>query len=732
MHEYRYRAFLCYSHRDSAWAEWLHHALETFPIPPRLVGIETGAGVIPRKLAPVFRDRDELPSAANLSAKVSDALAQSANLVVICSPHSAQSHWVDEEVRTFQRLGRGDRIFCLIVDGEPGASRWAGREHDECMPAALTHRIDAAGGDTDERLEPIAADARPGMDGRVDARTKLVAGLLGVDLDDLKHRERRRRRWKATVAIAVAFVLLCLTTTLAVDAVIARHAAERRQEQAEELVGFMLGDLDDKLREVNRLDILESVATRVVKYFATMPAADQTAEILALRARAELKLGAVRRDQGHVDDSLVNFNDALAASNTLLKKDAANTGYALINAEALSWIGFVDWSQGRLDDALKRFSKARDVLMLARAQNADDTDLLDRLGSVRTNIGRVFEAKNQFPGAHEEYSSVLETYSYLTRREPEKAAWRTELGYAHNNLAQLSMKSGNLEDALAQYLADRDIKQTLLDLDPSSNARREDLIASQAFLGKVFLSCGQTSSALVNLHSAMEGIETLLRIDPNSTDWIEKAGGYGWIYGQALRANGDIAAAEDADAKAISRLAELVRKDPSTVGWQRKLAQAQLENAKRLLVETRFSAAGIAAGAASESLRKVKASPEDAAAQNLAAQIKLVLGDSAHAQGETERAQSFWKEAAASLGPAATDSKDPILVDTRIRVLLRIGSSETAIPELWELADTGYRDPDLMKDLKKFEVEPPVSAAADRIAKVASANAAQSSNAYRN
>ncbi len=599
---FRYRAFLCYSHRDSAWADWLHHALESFPIPTRLVGIETGAGTIPRKLAPVFRDRDELPSATNLSAKVSDALAQSANLVVICSPYAAQSAWVDEEVRTFQRSGT-QRSYLLPHRRRRARCEPLGRARARRVHSFGAHAsFDASGHETDERLDPIAADARPGMDGKANARTKLVAGLLGVDLDDLKHRERRRRRWNATAGIAAAFLLLCLTTTLAVNAVIARHAAERRQKQAEELVGFMLGDLDDKLREVNRLDILESVATRVVKYFATMPAADETSDILALRARAELKLGAVRRDQGHVDDALINFNDALAASSALLGQDAANTGYALINAEALSWIGFVDWSQGRLDDALERFSKAREVLMLARAQNADDTDVLDRLGSARTNIGRVFEAKNQFLKAREEYSSVLETYSYLIRREPEKATWRTELGYAHNNLAQLSMKNGNLEDALAQYLADRDIKQTLLDLDPSSNARREDLIASQAFLGKVFLSCGQTSFALVSLRSAMEGIETLLRIDPNSTDWIAKAGGYGWIYGQALRASGDTDAAQDADVKAINRLADLVGKDSSTVGWQRKLAQAQLENAKRLLAEARFAAAAVAAGSALESL----------------------------------------------------------------------------------------------------------------------------------
>ena len=104
MQEHRYRAFLCYSHRDSAWADWLHDALETYAIPPRLVGLATAAGTIPPHLRPVFRDRDELPSASDLSAKVRDALAQSACFIVICSPHAAQSRWVDEEVVCEQGL----------------------------------------------------------------------------------------------------------------------------------------------------------------------------------------------------------------------------------------------------------------------------------------------------------------------------------------------------------------------------------------------------------------------------------------------------------------------------------------------------------------------------------------------------------------------------------------------------------------------------------------------------
>jgi len=197
---FRFQAFLCYSHRDSAWADWLHDALENYPIPPRMVGLMTTAGVIPRRIAPVFRDRDELPTATDLSTMVSDALTQSANLIVICSPHAAQSRWVNEEVKAFQRLGRAHRIFCLIVDGEPGASAWAGREHDECLPAALTHPVGADNRETGERVEPIAADARPGGDGRTGARLKLIAGLLGVGFDDLIHRERRRRRSRWMIA----------------------------------------------------------------------------------------------------------------------------------------------------------------------------------------------------------------------------------------------------------------------------------------------------------------------------------------------------------------------------------------------------------------------------------------------------------------------------------------------------------------------------------------------------
>ena len=45
----KYRAFLSYSHRDAAWAKWLHRALEAYRIDKDLVGRETAHGLVPGK-----------------------------------------------------------------------------------------------------------------------------------------------------------------------------------------------------------------------------------------------------------------------------------------------------------------------------------------------------------------------------------------------------------------------------------------------------------------------------------------------------------------------------------------------------------------------------------------------------------------------------------------------------------------------------------------------------------
>ena len=113
MGEYRYKAFISYSHADERWGRWLHRQLEAFQLPSR-----TGESAsLPRRpLRPVFRDRDELASSGDLSQSLVDALSESENLIIVCSRHAAASQWVNAELQRFIDMGRNDRIFPLIVD----------------------------------------------------------------------------------------------------------------------------------------------------------------------------------------------------------------------------------------------------------------------------------------------------------------------------------------------------------------------------------------------------------------------------------------------------------------------------------------------------------------------------------------------------------------------------------------------------------------------------------------
>jgi WD40 repeat protein len=193
-----YRAFFSYSRADERIANWLHGQLDRYRTPKDIVA----SGAAPAKLHPIFRDRTDLQSGGQLDEALRRALDDSEALVVLCTPTSAKSQWVNAECEAFVRAGREDRIFPVIGAGEPNS----GNPETECFPPALRDRSLLA---ADLREVKLPSGQVVG-DGREIGRLKLIAGLLGVPLDLLVRRERRRQRLflAAATASAVAFAVL--------------------------------------------------------------------------------------------------------------------------------------------------------------------------------------------------------------------------------------------------------------------------------------------------------------------------------------------------------------------------------------------------------------------------------------------------------------------------------------------------------------------------------------------
>ena len=146
--EPRYTAFLSYSHKDAAAAARLHRRLETYQLPKRLVGTMTARGPVPARLWPIFRDREELPAATDLSETVREALARSGALIILCSPDAAASLWVAEEIETFRRLHPDRPILAAILERRSArllSRGLAGFRPGRHLARAARHRSAAAG-----------------------------------------------------------------------------------------------------------------------------------------------------------------------------------------------------------------------------------------------------------------------------------------------------------------------------------------------------------------------------------------------------------------------------------------------------------------------------------------------------------------------------------------------------------------------------------------------------------
>jgi tetratricopeptide (TPR) repeat protein len=334
----KYCAFISYSHTDSKVARRLHRWLESYRVPARLVGKDTPIGPVPPRLRPIFRDREELPTSANLGSQITSALNESAALLVICSPRSASSRWVNEEILTFRRQGKSDRIFCLIVDGEPNAGDHPGMADLECFPASLRFELDDKGEITSIPVEPIAADLRPGKDGQRDSFLKLAAGLAGVGFDELKQRELQRKLRQAFALSAASLLLLAVMAGLAVSAILSRREATRQKEAAvsernraernfeaakEAVDRFYTKVSENQLLKAEGLQPLRSeLLEEALEYYQGFLSQHRDDPNLKLEfAKVQGKVGEILSDLGKSEEALVSIKESI----TLLEKLLQNS-----------------------------------------------------------------------------------------------------------------------------------------------------------------------------------------------------------------------------------------------------------------------------------------------------------------------------------------------------------------------------------------------------------------------
>lgn len=474
---YRYWAFISYSHADAAWARWLHRALENYRIPARLVGRDTAFGPVPKKLFPVFRDRDELPGSAELGPALQDALRRSRFQIVIASPNSARSRWVNEEIRFFKSLGRATRVLALIVDGEPNATD-KGQPAAECFPQALRFHVDGGGQLTAQPAELIAADARKAGDGKANALLKLVSGILGLGFNDLRQRELQARNRRLAILASIATAVSAVTVILALVAYQARNDALRRQQQAEDLLQFMLGDLRDKLEPIGKLAILDAVGNKAMDYFATLDQADLTDAALASRATALRQIGDVRIKQGDMKGAAEAIDEALRLDEELVARHPEDVGYLRNMSDSLYAMGNAHYLKGEAELARPWLERNAEAVARLLAIEPGNAEWIRLFAEANQNLGGLAFARKDLAAAERYFATAIARQQELVAADPANEEFIQVLSHLHGWMWSLESERRAWQAALDRASTQAELQRRLLELAPDNANHRFYLAAA--------------------------------------------------------------------------------------------------------------------------------------------------------------------------------------------------------------------------------------------------------------
>jgi tetratricopeptide (TPR) repeat protein len=663
-----YWAFISYSHHDSPSARWLQQALEKYEIPRRLVGRPTPAGPAPKYFKPIFRDRTDMAVDADLAARVDNALADSAYLIVVCSPHAAESHWVEREIKLFRTKHDASRVFSVIVAGDPEHGK------DNCFPPSLRR------GEREEasvHSEPLAADLRAIGDGRRGTLLKMCAGMLGVGLDELVRRDDQRRR-RRLVSITVASTAgMAIAVALATMALFARNEAEVQRSHAEGLIEFMLSDLRKKLEPSGRLDLMDGVGRKALEYYDAQDPSHLDLQSLARRARALRLMGEINVQRGNLTDALESFKSASATTGELLNR-SPNDGQIIFNhAQNVFWVGEIARQRGNLAEAEASFQRYRSLAERLVSLNPQNDDWREEIVYADSALGVLYLAQGRAADALTPFERTYPIVELLAQRHTDDLSRLVDLGQAHAWLANALQKLGRLAEARAHRDAELNVYRSVLAKDPTFRPAKFSTIVALLDRGQIAMLCDDMEGALADFKESSRQAETLLINEPENMDLTGVVAAGHVDLGEALLDLGRVEAARTEQARAHSLLTSARSRDHTVALWRNYNDQATL---LETAIDARLGLHSEALALDESMLSRLnvsKGSEVNTEPFLLLQRCRLQTGDELIALGRGEEARAEWTAIVRSLsGPLG--GFEPQLLIVLEKTDKRLGQFEEA------------------------------------------------------
>jgi serine/threonine-protein kinase len=518
----------------------------------------------------------------------------------------------------------------------------------------------------------------------------------------IRNKPRRRRLRLAIAAAVVLLVSGAAKYTVDLErertvAVAARDEADRRREQAESLIGFMLGDLRARLQEVGRLDVLDAVGNEATKYFNAVPPESLSGDELFRRSQSIYQIGQIRQAEGNLKAASEAYRDSIAFAQQAVALDPTNGEWQIGLANARFYAGEALRVQGDLTGAMREYEAYRDIAQSVVDREPQNERWLLELSYGLGGVAFIHEAQGDFESARQELEAAQKIKEDLAGRNPADVERRTAVATGHMRLGTVLDRLGQADAALKHFLADLDIRRELVAGQPDNFALKRNYQVALNYVGGAYEDRGDLAKAAEHFRLRREVASAYAAADPRNANWRRDLAAAESSYAGVLRLRGSLREAGQAYERAITILRPIVEAAPDLAIRQRDLADAELGLGLTYFERGELDVASEHADTVERVLAPLLARGDDREAMRRAADGRLLAADVATRRGNARSAEQLREAALALVVSGQESNPEKRLLAVQARALLALNRKTEAGPIVDRLTSLGYRHPTLIR-----------------------------------
>jgi tetratricopeptide (TPR) repeat protein len=500
-----------------------------------------------------------------------------------------------------------------------------------------------------------------------------------------------KRRARLGALVVILLLLAAGAAKYVADVTSARREADRRRQQAEGLVAFIVGDLRTKLEAVGRLDVLDGAASRALAYFASLSPEELSGGDLHKNALALAQLGEVRINEGKLDEAVKLFNESIRFASAAVGRDPKQEEWQLALSNAHFWLGDALRRKGDHAGTLEHFRTYLNISKGLAARHPGDAKYAAEVSYGHGNVGAAYEAAGNLDGALAEYQTAVDLDRKRLQREPGNEKWQTDLALSLNSLGVMLQTTGDLAGARKAFGEELTLRRQLFNAVPNDARRISGLAVSLAYIGGLQNLMGETGQALQSTREELQLATLLATLDPANVNYRRNRI-VAQVRASAFMTN-DVPAALKLAQTGEAELRELVRVEPRPT-WRLDLGVAATRTASLLLLSEDRRGARVAAHDALAIIEPLReADPGNPHVLRFLCEALLMAAKVEEQNGNGELAHSHRARVAALT--AVRSGSDLRFASIHARALLGMGQHQQASPYASKLFAAGYRDAEL-------------------------------------